>query len=180
MPIAVPANVTVTIAEDNVVTVKGPLGTLSEKLSTKLTIKQENNEIVVTRHSEEKEDKSLHGLSRALIANMVKGVTEGYSKTLEVVGVGYKVAKQGKTLQLFLGHSLVNGMPQEKFLVTEPEGITFEVPNPNTIVVKGYSKQAVGQIAAVIRGKRPPEPYHGKGVKYSDEYIRRKAGKTGK
>ena len=180
MPIAVPANVTVTIADGNVVTVKGPLGTLSEKLSTKLTIKQENNEIVVTRHSEEKEDKSLHGLSRALIANMVEGVTNGYSKTLEVVGVGYKVAKQGKTLQLFLGHSLVNGMPQEKFLITEPEGITFEVPNPNTIVVKGYDKQAVGQIAAVIRSKRPPEPYHGKGVKYSDEYIRRKAGKTGK
>ena len=180
MPIAVPANVTVTIADGNVVTVKGPLGTLSEKLSTKLTIKQENNEIVVTRHSEEKEDKSLHGLSRALIANMVKGVTEGYSKTLEVVGVGYKVAKQGKTLQLFLGHSLVNGMPQEKFLITEPEGVTFEVPNPNTIVVKGINKQAVGQIAAVIRGKRPPEPYHGKGVKYSDEHIRRKAGKAGK
>ena len=180
MPIAVPANVTVTIADGNVVTVKGPLGTLTEKLSTKLTIAQENNEIVVTRHSEEKEDKSLHGLSRALIANMVEGVTNGYTKTLEVVGVGYKVAKQGKTLQLFLGHSLVNGMPQEKFLITEPEGITFEVPNPNTIVIKGYNKQAVGQIAAVIRGKRPPEPYHGKGVKYSDEYIRRKAGKTGK
>ena len=180
MPIAVPANVTVTIAEDNVVTVKGPLGTLSEKLSTKLTITMENNEIVVARHSEEKEDKSLHGLSRALIANMVEGVTNGYTKTLEVVGVGYKVAKQGKTLQLFLGHSLVNGMPQEKFLITEPEGITFEVPNPNTIIVKGYNKQAVGQIAAVIRSKRPPEPYHGKGVKYSDEYIRRKAGKTGK
>ena len=180
MPIAVPANVTVTIADGNVVTVKGPLGTLTEKLSTKLTIAQENNEIVVTRHSEEKEDKSLHGLSRALIANMVEGVSNGYTKTLEVVGVGYKVAKQGKTLQLFLGHSLVNGMPQEKFLITEPEGITIEVPNPNTIVVKGYDKQAVGQIAAVIRGKRPPEPYHGKGVKYSDEYIRRKAGKTGK
>ena len=180
MPIAVPANVTVTIADGNVVTVKGPLGTLTEKLSSKLTIAQENNEIVVTRHSEEKEDKSLHGLSRALIANMVEGVTNGYSKTLEVVGVGYKVAKQGKTLQLFLGHSLVNGMPQEKFLITEPDGITFEVPNPNTIVVKGYNKQAVGQIAAVIRSKRPPEPYHGKGVKYSDEYIRRKAGKTGK
>ena len=180
MPIAVPANVTVTIADGNVVTVKGPLGTLTEKLSSKLTIAQENNEIVVTRHSEEKEDKSLHGLSRALIANMVEGVTNGYTKTLEVVGVGYKVAKQGKTLQLFLGHSLVNGMPQEKFLITEPEGITFEVPNPNTIVIKGYNKQAVGQIAAVIRGKRPPEPYHGKGVKYSDEYIRRKAGKTGK
>ena len=180
MPIAVPANVTVTIADGNVVTVKGPLGTLTEKLSNKLTIAQENNEIVVTRHSEEKEDKSLHGLSRALIANMVEGVTNGYTKTLEVVGVGYKVAKQGKTLQLFLGHSLVNGMPQEKFLITEPDGITFEVPNPNTIVVKGYNKQAVGQIAAVIRSKRPPEPYHGKGVKYSDEYIRRKAGKTGK
>ena len=180
MPIAVPANVTVTIADENVVTVKGPLGTLSEKLSTKLTIAMENNEIVVTRHSEEKEDKSLHGLSRALIANMVEGVTNGYTKTLEVVGVGYKVAKQGKTLQLFLGHSLVNGMPQEKFLITEPDGITFEVPNPNTIVVKGYSKQAVGQIAAVIRGKRPPEPYHGKGVKYANEHIRRKAGKTGK
>ena len=180
MPIAVPANVTVTIADGNVVTVKGPLGTLTEKLSNKLTIAQENNEIIVTRHSEEKEDKSLHGLSRALIANMVEGVTNGYTKTLEVVGVGYKVAKQGKTLQLFLGHSLVNGMPQEKFLITEPDGITFEVPNPNTIVVKGYDKQAVGQIAAVIRGKRPPEPYHGKGVKYSDEYIRRKAGKTGK
>ena len=180
MPIAVPANVTVTIADGNVVTVKGPLGTLTEKLSNKLTIAQENNEIIVTRHSEEKEDKSLHGLSRALIANMVEGVTNGYTKTLEVVGVGYKVAKQGKTLQLFLGHSLVNGMPQEKFLITEPEGITFEVPNPNTIVIKGYNKQAVGQIAAVIRGKRPPEPYHGKGVKYSDEYIRRKAGKTGK
>ena len=180
MPIAVPANVTVTIADGNVVTVKGPLGTLTETLSTKLTIAQENNEIVVTRHSEEKEDKSLHGLSRALIANMVEGVTNGYTKTLEVIGVGYKVAKQGKTLQLFLGHSLVNGMPQEKFLITEPDGITFEVPNPNTIVVKGYDKQAVGQIAAVIRSKRPPEPYHGKGVKYSDEYIRRKAGKTGK
>ena len=180
MPIAVPANVTVTIADGNVVTVKGPLGTLSEKLSTKLTIAQENNEIVVTRHSEEKEDKSLHGLSRALIANMVEGVTNGYSKTLEVVGVGYKVAKQGKTLQLFLGHSLVNGIPQEQFCIAEPDGITFDVPNPNTIVIKGYDKQAVGQIAAVIRGKRPPEPYHGKGVKYSDEYIRRKAGKTGK
>ena len=180
MPIAVPANVTVTIADGNVVTVKGPLGTLSETLSSKLTIKMENNEIVVSRHSEEKEDKSLHGLTRSLIANMVEGVTNGYTKTLEVVGVGYKVAKQGKTLQLFLGHSLVNGMPQEKFLVTEPEGITFEVPNPNTIIVKGYNKQVVGQIAAVIRSKRPPEPYHGKGVKDSDEYIRRKAGKTGK
>ena len=180
MPIAIPAGTTVTVAENNVVTVKGKLGTLTETLSSRMTIKVEGNEVIVTRPTDEKQDKSLHGLTRALLANMVEGVTNGYSKTLEVVGVGYKVAKQGKTLQLFLGHSLVNGMPQEKFLINEPEGVTFEVPNPNTIVVKGYSKQAVGQIAAVIRSKRPPEPYHGKGVKYSDEYIRRKAGKTGK
>ena len=180
MPIAVPAGVTVTIADGNVVTVKGKLGTLTEKFSEKITIKQEGAEILVTRSSDEKEDRSLHGLTRALVNNMVVGVTEGYSKTLEVVGVGYKVAKQGNKLQLFLGHSLVNGLPQEKFIIEEPEGVTFEVPNPNTIVVKGYNKQVVGQIAAVIRSKRPPEPYHGKGVKYSDEYIRRKAGKTGK
>ena len=181
MPIAVPANVTVTIADGNVVTVKGPLGTLTEKFNTNMKITLENGELTVTRPNDEKENRSLHGLTRALLANMVKGVTEGYSKTLEVVGVGYKVVKQGKTLQLFLGHSLLaGGVPQEKFCITEPEGVTFEVPNPNTIVVKGYDKQAVGQIAAVIRGKRPPEPYHGKGVKYSDEYIRRKSGKAGK
>ena len=180
MPIVVPAGVTVTIAEGNVVTVKGKLGTLTEKFSEKITIKQEGSEILVTRSSDEKEDRSLHGLTRALVNNMVVGVTEGYTKTLEVIGVGYKVAKQGNKLQLFLGHSLVNGLPQEKFIIEEPEGITFEVPNPNTIVVKGYNKQVVGQIAAVIRSKRPPEPYHGKGVKYSDEYVRRKAGKTGK
>lgn len=180
MPITVPAGVTVTIADGNVVTVKGKLGTLTEKFSEKITIKQEGAELLVTRSSDEKEDRSLHGLTRALLNNMVVGVTDGFSKTLEVVGVGYKVAKQGNKLQLFLGHSLVNGLPQEKFIIAEPEGITFEVPNPNTIVVKGYDKQAVGQIAAVIRGKRPPEPYHGKGVKYSDEYIRRKAGKAGK
>ena len=181
MPIAVPAGVTVTIADGNVVTVKGQLGTLTQKFSEKIKITLNGAELIVERSSEEKEDKSLHGLTRALLANMVKGVTEGYSKTLEIVGVGYKVAKQGKTLQLFLGHSLLaGGVPQEKFCITEPEGITFEVPNPNTIVVKGYDKQVVGQIAAVIRSKRPPEPYHGKGVKYSDEYIRRKSGKAGK
>ena len=180
MPVVIPANVTVTIADGNVVTVKGPLGTLSETFSTILTIKQEGAEIIVTRPDDEKETKSLHGLTRALLNNMVVGVTTGYSKTLEVVGVGYKVAKQGKNLQLYLGHSLVNGLPQENFVVAEPEGITFEVPNPNTIIVKGINKQAVGQIAAVIRGKRPPEPYHGKGVKYADEYVRRKAGKAGK
>ena len=180
MPITVPANVTVTIADGNVVTVKGPLGTLTETFASVITIKQEGAELIVTRPNDDKEVRSLHGLTRALLNNMVVGVTTGYSKTLEVVGVGYKVAKQGKNLQLYLGHSLVNGLPQSSLVVTEPEGITFEVPNPNTIVVKGINKQAVGQIAAVIRGKRPPEPYHGKGVKYSDEHIRRKAGKAGK
>ena len=180
MPVVIPANVTVTIADGNVVTVKGPLGTLTETFTTVLTIKQEGAELIVTRPDDEKETKSLHGLTRALLNNMVVGVTTGYSKTLEVVGVGYKVAKQGKNLMLYLGHSLVNGLPQANLVVAEPDGITFEVPNPNTIVVKGISKQAVGQIAAVIRGKRPPEPYHGKGVKYADEHIRRKAGKAGK
>ena len=180
MPVVIPANVTVTIADGNVVTVKGPLGTLTETFTTVLTIKQEGAEIIVTRPNDEKETRSLHGLTRALLNNMVVGVTTGYAKTLEVVGVGYKVAKQGKNLMLYLGHSLVNGLPQANLIVAEPDGITFEVPNPNTIVVKGINKQAVGQIAAVIRGKRPPEPYHGKGVKYADEHIRRKAGKAGK
>jgi len=180
MPIAIPAGVTVTVGEGNLVTVKGPLGTLSEKFNTILTIKVEGNEAVVTRPNDEKEVRSLHGLTRALLNNMVVGVTQGYSKTLEIVGVGYKVVKQGKTLQLFLGQSLVKGLPQASLQVSEPDGITFEVPNANTIVVKGINKQEVGQIAAVIRSKRPPEPYHGKGVKYSDEHIRRKAGKAGK
>lgn len=180
MPVVVPAGVTVTIAEGNVVTVKGKLGTLTEKFSDKIKITQEGAELHVERFADDIEDRSIHGLTRALLHNMVEGVTNGFSKTLEIVGVGYKAVKQGKKLQLFLGHSLVNGLPQEKFIIEEPEGITFEVPNSNTIVVKGYDKQAVGQIAAVIRGKRPPEPYHGKGVKYSDEHIRRKAGKTGK
>ena len=180
LPVAIPAGVTVTVAEGNVVTVKGPLGTLSETFNSIITVKVEGNEVLVTRPNDDKEVRSLHGLTRALIQNMVTGVTTGYSKTLEIVGVGYKVVKQGKTLQLYLGHSLVKGLPQATLCVTEPEGITFEVPNPNTIVVKGINKQAVGQIAAVIRGKRPPEPYHGKGVKYADEHIRRKAGKAGK
>ncbi len=180
MPITVPAGVTVTIADGNVVTVKGALGTLTQKFEEIISIKQEGSELIVTRPNDEKEVRSLHGLTRALLNNMVVGVTQGYSKTLEVVGVGYKVAKQGKNLQLYLGHSLVNGLPQASLVVTEPEGITFEVPNSNTIVVKGIDKQAVGQIAAVIRSKRPPEPYHGKGVKYADEHIRRKAGKAGK
>ena len=173
MPITVPADVTVTIADNNVVTAKGKLGTLTQQFSTRMTIKQEGNVINVTRPTDEKEDRSVHGLTRTLINNMVEGVSNGYKKTLEIVGVGYRVAKQGNKLVLNLGHS----HPIE---IVEANGVTFEVPNPNAIVVKGIDKQAVGQTAAVIRSKRPPEPYHGKGVKYENERIRRKAGKTGK
>ena len=184
MPIEVPAGVTVTIAEDNLVTVKGPLGTLTEKFNSRMMIKLEGNVLTVTRPTDEKEDRSVHGLSRALLNNMVVGVTSGFSKTLEIIGVGYKAAKVGKTVELYLGHSLkANGKPQDQFCITEPEGITLEVADkvvPITITVKGIDKQAVGQMAAVIRSKRPPEPYHGKGVKYADERVRRKAGKTGK
>ena len=149
-----------------------------------MTIKQEGAELLVTRPTDEKEDKSLHGLTRALLNNMVVGVTTGFSKTLEVIGVGYKVVLQGKKLMLYLGYSLeANGQPQEKYCITAPEGITFEVPDKMavpTIIIKGIDKQLVGQTAATIRSKRPPEPYHGKGVKYNDEVIRRKVGKTGK
>ena len=181
MPVAIPAGVTVDVAEGNVVTVKGKLGTLTETFSPRMTIKVEGAEVVVTRPTDEKKDRSLHGLTRALLHNMVVGVTEGFSKKLEIVGVGYKVVKQGKTIQLYLGHSLMQtGLPQAKYCLTEENGITFDVPDPNTIIVKGIDKQLVGQTAAVIRGKRPPEPYHGKGVKYADEHIRRKAGKAGK
>ena len=184
MPVAIPAGVTVNIADNNTVTVKGPLGTLTETFSSRMTIKQEGAELLVTRPTDEKEDKSLHGLTRALLNNMVVGVTTGFSKTLEVIGVGYKVVLQGKKLMLYLGYSLeANGQPQEKYCITAPEGITFEVPDKMaipTIIVKGIDKQLVGQTAATIRSKRPPEPYHGKGVKYNDEVIRRKVGKTGK
>jgi large subunit ribosomal protein L6 len=173
MPITVPAGVTVTVGENNLVTVKGPLGTLTEQISARMIVKVDANTVVVERPTDNKDDKSLHGLSRTLINNMVVGVVNGYTKTLEIVGVGYKVAKQGKALNLNLGHS-------HPIIMNEPEGITFDVPNTNTIIIKGINKQEVGQIAAVIRSKRPPEPYHGKGVKYSDEYIRRKAGKAGK
>ncbi len=181
MPVAIPAGVTVTIGAENVITVKGPKGTLTEQFPAVITFTQEGNEVHVKRPDDEKETRSLHGLSRALLHNMVVGVTEGFSKTLEIVGVGYKVVKQGKSIQLFLGYSLTSaGIPQAKYIIDEPEGITFEVPNSNMVVVKGADKQKVGQVAAEIRGKRPPEPYLGKGVKYSGEVIRRKAGKTGK
>ena len=173
MPIIVPAGVTVTVADGNLVTVKGPKGTLTQQLNDRMTIAQNGAEIVVTRPTDEKEDRSVHGLTRALLNNMVVGVSEGYSKKLEIVGVGYKAAKQGNKLVLNLGHS-------HPIHIEDPEGIKIEVPDANTIIVSGADKQVVGQISAVIRSKRPPEPYHGKGVKYSDEYIRRKAGKTGK
>ena len=172
-PITIPAGVTVTVAEGNVVTVKGKLGELTETFNPGLGINVDGATLTVTRPNDDKEYRALHGLTRALIANMVKGVTEGFSKKLEIVGVGYKVEKQGKKIVLNLGHS-------HPIYFEEENGITFEIPDNTTIVVKGYDKQAVGQIAAVIRSKRPPEPYLGKGVKYSGEKIRRKAGKTGK
>ena len=172
MPITVPAGVTVTIADANVVTVKGALGTLTQQFNANMTITLDGAVLTVTRPDDEPENRAMHGLTRALLADMVTGVSTGYSKTLQIVGVGYRVALQGKNLVLNLGHS-------HPINIEAPEGIKFEVPDPNTIIVKGYDKQAVGQIAAVIRSKRKPEPYHGKGVKYSDEVIRRKAGKAG-
>ena len=172
-PIAVPAGVTVTIADGNVVTVKGPMGELSRSFNAALTIAQEGANLVVTRPNDEKENRALHGLTRTLIANMVEGVTKGFSKKLEIVGVGYRVEKQGTKLNLGLGYS-------HPVIFEEANGVKFEVPDNTTIIVKGIDKQAVGQVAAVIRSKRPPEPYLGKGIKYSGERIRRKAGKTGK
>lgn len=182
MPVTVPAGVTVTIGEENIITAKGPKGTLTEKFPSVIAFEQEANVVHVKRPDDDKETRSLHGLSRALLHNMVIGVSEGFEKKLEVVGVGYKVVKQGTAVQLFLGYSLMpeTGLPQAKYIINAPEGITFEVPDSNTIIIKGADKQKVGQIAAEIRGKRPPEPYKGKGIKYSGETIRRKAGKTGK
>lgn len=173
MPITVPAGVTVTLGDENKLTVKGPLGTLEQSFNTRMTIKTEGNVITVTRPTDEAEDKAAHGLTRTLINNMVEGVSKGYSKTLEIVGVGYRAQKQGKTLTLNLGHS-------HPIVFEDGDGITFEAPNANTVVVKGISKEAVGEMAAVVRSKRPPEPYLGKGVKYAGEHIRRKSGKTGK
>lgn len=173
LPVAIPAGVTVTVADNNVVTVKGKLGELTQKFDAIIGIKVEGAEVLVTRPNDDKEVRALHGLTRTLIYNMVVGVNEGFSKKLEIVGVGYRVEMKGKDLNIALGFS-------HPVIIAAPAGITFEVPDSNTIIVKGIDKQAVGQIAAVIRSKRPPEPYHGKGVKYSDEHIRRKAGKAGK
>ncbi|NLC74856.1 MAG: 50S ribosomal protein L6 [Clostridiales bacterium] len=172
MPIAIPAGVTVDVAENNTVTVKGPKGTLTRTLPAEMTIKQENGEIEITRPNDLKREKSLHGLTRSLLHNMVVGVTEGFEKKLEVNGVGYRAAKQGKKLVLTLGYS----HPVE---MEDPDGLETVVEGQN-IIVKGIDKERVGQLAAEIRGKRAPEPYIGKGIKYIDETIRRKVGKTGK
>lgn len=173
LPVALPQGVTVTVDSNNVVTVKGSKGTLTKEMSKLINIAVEDNQVVVTRPNDEKEVRSLHGLTRALVNNMVLGVSEGYKKTLDLVGVGYKVAKQGKKIVLNVGFS----HPVE---FEEENGITLEVPGPNQIIVGGIDKELVGHIAANIRSVRPPEPYKGKGIKYSDEVVRRKEGKTGK
>ena len=173
LPVAIPAGVEVTVAEGNVVTVKGPKGTLERALPTEMEIKVEDGHVVVSRPNDLKKMKSLHGLTRSLIHNMVVGVSEGYTKELEVNGVGYKAAKQGKKLTLSLGYS----HPVE---MEDPEGLESVLDGQNKITIKGIDKQKVGQYAAEIREKRKPEPYKGKGIKYADEVIRRKVGKTGK
>ena len=169
MQITIPAGVKVEVSETNFVTVTGPKGTLGEQISPAMEVKIDGNVLTVNRPSDEKEHKSLHGLSRSLINNMVVGVTDGYKKQLEINGVGYKAAKEGKKLVLNIGYS-------HPVIFEEPAGITFDVPQSNIVIVSG----ANNQIASEIRGKRPPEPYLGKGIKYSDEKIRRKAGKAGK
>ena len=171
MPIAIPAGVTVTL-DGNVITVKGAKETLTREIHPNMHVAVENNEIIVTRPNDEKQNRALHGLTRSLIHNMVVGVTEGFKKELEVNGVGYRVAKQGKDLVMNLGFS-------HQVVMSEIDGISIEVPNPNKIIISGPDKQKVGQFAAEVREKRPPEPYKGKGIKYADEHIRRKEGKTG-
>ena len=171
-PISVPAGVDVKIEAGNVVTVKGPKGTLTQNLHPAMTIAQEGDVIHVTRPDDSKENRSLHGLTRTLLANMVEGVTEGFKKNLEVNGVGYRVAKEGKKLVMNLGFS-------HQVNMEEIDGITIDVPDANHIVISGPDKQKVGQFAAEVREKRPPEPYKGKGIKYADEVVRRKEGKTG-
>ena len=171
-PITVPAGVEITLGDNNVVTVKGAKGTLTQQFHPNMTIAMEGNVVTVTRPNDLKENRSLHGLTRTLISNMIVGVTEGYKKTLEVNGVGYRVTLEGNKLVMNLGFS-------HQVIMEAPAGITLEVPTPNQIIISGYDKQLVGQFAANIREKRPPEPYKGKGIKYSDEVIRRKVGKTG-
>ena len=173
-PIEIPASVKVDIAQDGTVTVKGPKGTLTQQVNSAITVKQEGNVLTLERPTDSKPHKAMHGLYRALVHNMVVGVTEGFSKTLELVGTGYRAqAEGGKKLTINIGFS-------HPVILDAPENISFETPNPNTIVVKGISKQQVGNLAADIRAIRKPEPYLGKGIKYTDEHIRRKEGKTGK
>ena len=171
-PVVIPANVTVNVAEGNVVTVKGPKGELTNTFNADMIINVEGNVLTVSRPTDEANHRALHGLTRTLIANMIEGVDKGFSKELEINGVGYRADKKGNQLVMRLGFS-------HEVIVDEIPGITVEVPAPNKIIVRGADKQAVGQFAAEVRGKRPPEPYKGKGIKYTTEVIRRKVGKTG-
>ena len=171
-PVAIPAGVTVEIAEGNVITVKGAMGTLTKNMHPDMIINVEGNVLTVSRPTDEANHRALHGLTRTLIANMVEGVSKGYSKEMDVNGVGFRVEKKGKQLVMRLGFS-------HEVIMEEIDGITVECPTPNKILVKGIDKQVVGQFAAEVRGKRPPEPYKGKGIKYTTEVIRRKVGKTG-
>ena len=173
MPITVPAGVTVTVDEANLVTVKGPKGTLCQQVNPAITLKQEGNILTLERPTDSKPHKAMHGLYRALVHNMVVGVTDGFSKTLEMVGTGYRASVDGNKLTINIGFS-------HPVVLEAPEGITYETPNQTTIVVKGSNKQQVGNLAADIRAIRKPEPYLGKGIKYQNEHIRRKEGKTGK
>jgi len=172
-PISVPSGVTINVAENNYVTVKGPRGTLSQQMPPEISINQEDSTVMVVRPSDEKRHKALHGLTRSLLNNMVVGVSTGFQKVLEINGVGYRATKTGRNLTMALGFS-------HPVIVEAPEGIELTVGERNTVIVAGADKQLVGEIAANIRGLRPPEPYKGKGIKYSDETIRRKAGKAGK
>lgn len=172
-PIEVPANVTVTVAEDNTVTVKGPKGELTRQFNNEMKIEQEGNIITIVRPSESKEHRTIHGTTRALLANMVTGVSEGFSRSLELIGVGYRAQLQGKKLVLNVGYS----HPVE---FTPEEGLEVEVPSNTKVIVKGISKERVGAFASNIRDVRPPEPYKGKGIRYEGEFVRRKEGKTGK
>ena len=171
-PVVIPANVTVNVAEGNVVTVKGPKGELTNTFNADMILSVEGNVLTVSRPTDEANHRALHGLTRTLIANMVEGVEKGFAKELEVNGVGYRAEKKGNQLVMRLGFS-------HEVIVDEIPGITIEVPGPNKIIIRGIDKQVVGQFAAEVRGKRPPEPYKGKGIKYTDEVIRRKVGKTG-
>ena len=171
-PITVPAGVEIKIEDNNVVTVKGPKGTLTQQFNANMAIALDNGVLTVTRPNDAKENRALHGLTRTLINNMIVGVTEGFKKELDVNGVGYRVAKEGNKLVMNLGFS-------HQVIMEEKNGISIEVPGPNKIIISGCDKQIVGQFAAEVREKRPPEPYKGKGIKYVDEVIRRKAGKTG-